>query len=123
MNGKASVSGVQAPGNDKTKSPRLLTQLDPSNVRVVALVITATGQILRHDCYDPEGSGAEIGDVMRIQKDQLWLRTVEWARSRSMDAEIRLQWTPMGIAPEEIGRISVFTWPEKDPLRVFVDPS
>jgi hypothetical protein len=82
----------------------------------VALVVEATGEVLHRDCYDPEGRGEA---VLRIVDGELWLRVIKWARSRSLDAEVGVRWEPTGFAPEEISRISVFTWPLRNPIRVF----
>jgi len=100
---------------------RPLAKLSPENVRIVALVLVATGTVVRRDCYAPEGNDADVRDLMQVKKGELWLRTVDWARSKSLSPEVRPRWESMGVPPEEVGRISVFTWPDGKPLRVFVD--
>jgi len=100
---------------DETR-PREAARLQTGRIRVVALVVKATGAVLHRDCYDPEEREQE---VLRIVEGELWLRVIKWARSRSLDAEVRVHWEPTGFAPEEISRISVFTWPLRSPIRVF----
>jgi len=103
--------------------PQEPARLQTGRIRVVALVVEATGEVLHRDCYDPEERGKE---VMKIVDGELWLRIIKWARSRSLDAEVRVRWEPTGFAPEEISRVSVFTWPLRNPIRVFEeqdDPS
>jgi hypothetical protein len=123
MNGNSTVKDVRPATHENSPSVCPLSHIDPNKVRIVALVHTSTGRIVRRDCYAPEGDGTDIGNILRLQEGKLWLRTLDWARSKSMEAEIHLRWMPTGFTPEEIGRISVFRWPDKDPLRVFVDPS
>ena len=105
------------PTKEEETRPRESVRLQTGRIRVVALVVKATGDVLRRDCYDPEGSEGE--GSMRVVDGELWLRVIEWARSRSMDAEVGVRWERTGFAPEEISRISVFAWPIRTPIRVF----
>lgn len=113
--GIQSVSPVE-----NSSAPCIPSSLVPRNVRVVALVVASTGTVIRHDCYDEGGDTDTMSGVMRRKDGQLWLRRIDWARSDS-DAEVCLQWHSTGLALEDINRISVFTWPEADPVRVFVN--
>jgi hypothetical protein len=85
-------------------------RLHPQKGRVVDVEEKDTGDILRRDCYDPDGGAAEMGDVMRLKDGELWLRTMGWTRERSKKT-LELTWEPTGLSPEEIGRVGVFTWP------------
>jgi hypothetical protein len=78
-----------------------------------------TGELIRRDCYDPDGGAAEMGDVMRLKGGELYLRAIDWARSGSHSEEVSLQWEPTGLTRGEVGRIGVFTWPKGEPVRVF----
>jgi hypothetical protein len=110
-----SATGPEAERN--ASSP--LVQLEPSHVRVVALVIKRTGRVVQHDCYDPDGRDADMRNLMQFKEGTLWLRTIDWARSKSMDADVHVRWTSMGVTTEEVGRVSIFRWPRKEPIRVF----
>jgi len=117
-------SPSQIPDGEHTSEERTAhtpDRIDPTKVRVVDVEKKATGEVIRRDCYDPDGGAAEMGDVMRLDKGQLWLRTIDWARSSSPHAELTLTWEPMGLTPEDIGRIGVFTWPLGEPVRVFAE--
>lgn len=98
-----------------------ISVLSANQMRVVALVLSATGRVVQWDCYDPEGNEVDMSGLMRVRDGELWLRTVQWAHSRSLDAEVCSQWEPAGVTAEDVDRISVFTWPDGEPLRVFVD--
>lgn len=120
--GRSSASHI--PDGEHTseeRESRTPDRIDPDKVRVVDVEKKGTGEVLRRDCYDPDGGPAEMGDVMRLDEGTLWLRTVDWARSASLDAELTLTWEPMDLTPEEIGRIGVFTWPMGEPVRVFAE--
>lgn len=93
--------------------------LDPEKVRAVDVEIKGTGEIIRRECYDPDGGPAEMGDVMRVEDGVLWLRVISWARSRSPDAELKVQWESTGLSAEEVGRIGVFTWPIGEAVAIF----
>lgn len=96
-------------------------RLDPKKIRVVDVENKETGEILRWDCYDPDGGGAEMGDVMRLEDGELWLRTIDWARSDIPGAEPLLFWKTTGLPKEKIGRIGVFTWPVGESVQIFAD--
>ncbi len=95
--------------------------IDPSKIRVVDIERKDTGEILRRDCYDPDGGAAEIGDVMGLKRGELWLRTVSWARSKSMEPTIHVRWEATGLAREDIGKVEVFAWPVGEPVPIFTD--
>lgn len=111
-------SNTEGSGIKDTSTPK---RIDPEKVRVVDVEVKASGEVLRRDCYDPDGGPAEMGDVLRIEENQLWLRTLQWARSKSPSADLTLTWESTGLSPEEVGRIGVFTWPIGDPVRVFAE--
>lgn len=96
-------------------------RLDPQKIRVVDVENKETGEILRWDCYDPDGGSAEMGDVLRLEDGELWLRTIDWARSNLPSAEALLLWKTTGLAQEQIGRIGVFTWPIGESVRIYAD--
>lgn len=110
--GPESLSPEEAPTPDR---------LEPKKVRVVDVEEKDTGELIRRDCYDPDGGAAEMGDVMRLKDGELYLRTIDWARSESHSEDVELRWEPTGLTKEEVGRIGVFTWPTGQPVRVFVD--
>lgn len=98
-----------------------LVRIDPERIRVVDVARKDTNEVLRRDCYDPDGGGAEVGDVMGLKDGELWLRTVSWARSKTMDPQMEVRWEPTGLAREDIGQVEVFTWPVGEPVPVFTD--
>lgn len=103
----------------KTGEDETPDYLDPEKVRAVDVEIKETGEIIRRECYDPDGGPAEMGDVMRVEDGVLWLRVIRWARSRSPDAELKVQWESTGLSAEEVGRIGVFTWPVGEAVAIF----
>lgn len=103
----------------KTGEDETPDYLDPEKVRAVDVEIKGTGEIIRRECYDPDGGPAEMGDVMRVEDGELWLRVISWARSRSPDAELKVQWESIGLSTEEVGRIGVFTWPIGEAVAIF----
>lgn len=102
-------------------APNTPERIDPEKVRVVDVEEKETGELIRRDCYDPDGGAAEMGDVMRLKGGELYLRAIDWARSKSHSEKLTLRWEPTGLTREEVGRIGVFTWPRGEPVRVFVD--
>lgn len=121
MENDQTVSGAEplgeAQAGDLSAEPG---QLDPKNVRVVDVEEKETGEVIRRDCYDLGGGPAEMGDVMRLNDGELWLRSINWARERSQK-ELTLTWEPTGLSPDEIGRVGVFAWPTGEPVRVFAE--
>lgn len=97
------------------------SRVDPTKVRVVHIERKDTDEGIRRDCYDPDGGAAEMGDVMRLKDGELWLRTIDWARSKSPYEEVTLRWEATGLTQETVGRIGIFTWPLGEPVRIFVD--
>ena len=102
-------------------APSTPERIDPDKVRVVDIEEKETGELMRRDCYDPDGGAAEMGDVMRLKGGKLYLRSINWARSKSHSEDLTLRWEPTGLAREEVGRIGVFTWPRGEPVRIFTD--
>jgi hypothetical protein len=124
MNQRASSSKRKAPhssaGTKATTGAPTPDHLDPSKIRVVDLKPKGRGGLIRRDCYDPDGAGAKMGDVLGLKGGQLWLRVVDWARSKSMDAEVEIKWEATGLTREEIDQVEVFTWPVGEPVEVFL---
>ena len=54
-----------------------------------------------------------------MRNGKLWLRAIDWTRSKSHGEELRLRWEPTGLTEEDVGRIGVFTWPMGEPVRIF----
>jgi len=106
----------EGPVTEEADTP---VRIDPQKVRVVDVEIKDTGELVRRDCYDPDGGPAEMGDVMRLKDDQLWLRVIRWAREKVHSSEVQVEWQATGLTPDEIGRIGVFTWPVGTAVRVF----
>lgn len=79
------------------------------------------GDLIRRDCYDPDGKDAQMGDVLGLKDGEPWIRTVDWADSKPMDTELEIKWEATGLARREIGQVDVFTWPAGEPVEVFVD--
>jgi hypothetical protein len=96
-------------------------QIELEKVRIVDIERKETGEVLRRDCYDPDGGPAEIGDVMRLKDGELYLRTIDWAKSKSEREEPTLRWEATGLTQEEVCRIGIFTWPAQEPVRIFAD--
>lgn len=118
---KADLASQTGPAPSSNEEVLPQGRINPEKVRVVDLENTATDEIVRRDCYDPDGGPAEMGDVMCLSEDTLWLRTINWARAGDMNPEVHLQWTTIDIPLEHIGRIGVFTWPEAEAVRIFAD--
>lgn len=108
-------------GTPTVKEADTPARLDPNKIRVVDVENKETGEMLRWDCYDPDGGGAEMGDVLRLEDGELWLRTIDWARSDIPGAKVRLRWQTTGLDQDKIGRIGVFTWPVGESVRIFAD--
>ncbi len=96
-------------------------RIDPAKVRVVDVEAKTTGEVIHRDCYDPDGGPAEMGDVMALKDGILWLRVINWARTKSHNDELVLEWESTGLSTEEVGRIGVFKWPVGKAVRVFGD--
>lgn len=111
-----SDTGAEPSSAEETCTP---TRIDPEKVRVVDIEEKETGELISRDCYDPDGGAAEMGDVMKLRDGELWLRTIDWARSKSHSEELTLRWEPTGLTQEDVGRIGVFTWPMGEPVRIF----
>lgn len=97
-----------------------ISRVDPDHVRIVEIERNGTGETIRRDCYDPDVGAAEIGDVMRLENEKLWLRIIDWARSESSH-EVTLRWEAVELNRGAVGRIGVFTWPDREPVRTFAD--
>lgn len=98
--------------------------LDPAKIHVVDIECEQTGNVFCWDCYDPlSQTHSENGDsrqsVFRIVDDTVYLRTINWARSASPDAEACVEWRSTGLSPDEVTRIRVHTWPRAKPDRTF----
>lgn len=116
------VGGKSSARRDRQpRSPETPQRIDPEKVRVVDIEEKETGELIRRDCYDPDGGVAEMGDVLRLKGGELYLRAIDWARSKSQSEKIVLKWEPTGLRKEEVGRIGVYTWPAGEPVRVFAD--
>lgn len=109
----------ETPEGAVTEDTHTPDRIDPGKVRVVDVEVKESGALVRRDCYDPDGGPAIMGDVMRLKDGQLWLRVIRWARAKSPDSEVRIQWEATGLTPDDIGRIGVFTWPQGTAVRVF----
>jgi len=118
MIGNVKERKLQTRDEEKSDNVRRLSRIDPSNVRVVALVVKRSGQVQQYDCYDPDGTSAGMGNIINLREGEIWLRMIDWARTRSR-SEVRLQWSTTGLVAEEVGRLSVFRWPLGTPVRVF----
>lgn len=98
-------------------------QLDPRQIRVVDVEHERTGEVVRHDCYDPDG--LDPGDlngarkVFELVDGEVYVRAIDWARSADMDAAVALRWIPTGMHIQEVDRIRVFTWPDAELSQVF----
>jgi len=90
-------------------------RVNPEKVRVVDIEEKETGELIRRDCYDTDGGAAEMGDVLRPKDGELYLRAIDWARSKSRSDKLALQWEPTGLTKEEVGRIGVFTFSSAKP--------
>lgn len=110
-----------ASGTKTSKGTSTPDQLDPSKIRVVDVQPKGGRDLIRRDCYDPDGKDAQMGDVLGLKGGELWLRTVDWARSTSLDPELEIKWEATGLTREEIGQVDVFTWPVGEPVEVFVE--
>jgi hypothetical protein len=106
---------------NQSGAPPTPKRINPEKVRVVDIEEKESGEVIRRDCYDPDGDTAEMGDLMRVKDGELYLRVVDWARSKSHSEELTLQWEPTGLSQKEVGRIGVFTWPTEEPVRIFAD--
>lgn len=111
----------QAVAVDTKDKGHPIRRLFPQKMRVVALVLSETGRVVQRDCYDPRGNEVDMSGIMRVEDGKLWLHTVDWARSSAREADVCRSWECAGVTAGEIGRISVFTWPDGEPLRVFID--
>ena len=100
-----------------------VSQFDPDQIRVVDVEHERTGEVVRHDCYDPDGLDA--GDLNGVRKvfelvdGEVYVRAIDWARSADMDADVTLRWMPTGMPIQEVDRIRVFTWPDAELSQVF----
>lgn len=101
-------------------------QFDPQQVRVVDVEAEHTDEVVRRDCYDPQGSltGDDLDGVQTVFQlvdGEVYVRAIDWARSDSMKPSVDLRWVPTGMQAKEVGRIRVFTWPNAELFRVFKD--
>jgi hypothetical protein len=93
------TNAKQEPGQES--APDTPERIDPGKVRVVDVEEKETAELIRRDCYDPDGGAAEMGDVMRLKGGELYLRAIDWARSKSHSEEVSLQWEPTGLTRGE----------------------
>lgn len=98
-------------------------QLDPAQIRVVDVEHERTGEVVRRDCYDPDGLGPSdvngARKVFELVDGEVYVRAIDWARSADMDADVALRWMPTGMEVQEVNRIRVFTWPDAELSQVF----
>lgn len=99
-------------------------QIDPGKVYVVDVEHVRTGEVVRRDCYDPNGalrSGTpgDVRTVFHLRNEEVYVRAINWARSASFEPEVVLKWVPTGMHVDEVDRIRVFTWPNAEPVRIF----
>ena len=131
LNDRFSLS--MPPASAKTASPSSapslpsadeVGQLDPTHVRVVDVEHKHTGEVVRHDCYDPNGSLAEgdlagVRTVFQLVDGEVYVRAIDWARSSSMNPSLELHWVSTGMHVDEVDQVRVFTWPDATLSRVF----
>jgi hypothetical protein len=99
-------------------------QLNPEHVRVVDVEDKHTGEVVRRDCYDPEGGLAEddldgVRKVFHLVDGEVYVRAIDWARSSSMDPSIELRWVGTGMHVDDVDQVRIFTWPDATLSRVF----
>lgn len=109
--------------SSETRGPGRRTEkhLDPGKIRVVDVEIDGTNDVLRRDCYDPNGGPAEPGDLLRFEHGELWLRSVDWAHGKTMQAEPSVRWISTGLRRREVGGVQVFTWPRAERVTMVRD--
>jgi hypothetical protein len=99
-------------------------QLDPDQVRVVDVEREDTGDVVRYDCYDPDGSLAEgdpdgVQHIFQLVDGEVYVRAIDWARSSSLDPSVELHWVATGMHVDDVDQIRVFTWPDAELSQVF----
>ncbi len=99
-------------------APCLPAQIDPSKVRVVEALRKRSAEVFSQDCYALGAEPDEMGDIIDVREETLWLLSLRWARSE-LDKDPTLQWEQTGITEDEISRIVIYTWPTGEPVQVF----
>jgi len=119
------ASTVSSQSTDATAPPgSQVDQLEPDRIRIIEVEDETAGNVVRQDCYDPNGH-LENGDldgvrsVFKLQDGEVYVCAIDWARSSSLDPSIELHWVATGMRVEDIDRIRVFTWPEAELSQVF----
>jgi hypothetical protein len=118
------TSTASSQSTDDTPSVSQIDQLEPDRIRVIEIEDKTSGNVVRRDCYDPNGH-LENGDldgvrsVFTLQDGEVYVCAIDWARSSSLDPSIELHWVATGMRVEDIDRIRIFTWPEGDLSQVF----
>ena len=110
--------------NPSLPPPGDVGQLDPTQIRVVDVEHKHTDEVIRHDCYDPDGSLDEgdldgVRKVFQLVDGEVYVRAIDWARSSSMNPNIELHWVATGMHVDEVDQVRVFTWPDATLSRVF----
>lgn len=98
-----------------------LKSIHPGKIRVVDLE-HESGMVLRRDCYDEgkHSDGETIEDLptlFRLINKEVFIRTIDWAQSRSPESEIALRWEATGMRVDNVDRIRIFTWPDAKLVR------
>ena len=119
------ASSDSSQSTDTTPPPvSQIDQLEPSRIRVVEIEDETSDNVVRQDCYDPNGH-LDDGDldgvrsVFRLKDGEVYVCAIDWARSSSLDPNIELHWVATGMQVEDVDRIRVFTWPEAELSQVF----
>lgn len=119
----ASATTSQSP-DAASPSVSQVDQLEPDRIRIVEIEDEDADNVVRQDCYDPNGH-LDSGDldgvrsVFKLEDGEVCVCAIDWARSSSLDPNIELHWVATGMCVEDIDRIRVFTWPEAELSQVF----
>lgn len=115
------MSRSAAPAANDLPPSSPLTSIHPGKIRVVDLE-DESGTVLRRDCYDKgeysDGDAIEdLPTLFRVINREVFIRTIDWAQSRSPESEIALRWEATGMKVEDVDRVRIFTWPDAELVR------
>lgn len=115
------MSRSTAPTANELPPSSPVTSIHPGKIRVVDLE-NESGTVLRRDCYDEgdysdEDTIDDLPTLFRVINQEVFVRTIDWARSRSPESEIALRWEATGMRVEDVHCVRIFTWPNAELVR------
>lgn len=91
--------------------------LNPAQIRVVDIESEDQGTTRRFDCYELDSEEK----MFRLAGDEVQVCAINWADTPDLDAEVEICWMRTGLSVWDITQIQVFSWPNRELIRVYRD--